>query len=71
MRQDFLTRNHFSRKELISYTGKSGNDLTGITRGASGTATCQAQQEAHSDGATVYDANDYVGWGSKQLQETM
>ena len=45
--------------ELISYTGISGNDLTGITRGADGTETA-----AHSDGTTAYDATDYVGFGS-------
>ena len=45
--------------ELITYTGVSGNDITGITRGTNGTPTA-----AHSNGATVYDATDWVGWGS-------
>ena len=45
--------------ELITYTGITGNDLTGITRGTNGTATA-----AHSNGATVYDATNWVGWGS-------
>jgi hypothetical protein len=45
--------------ELITYTGVSGSDLTGISRGTNGTATA-----AHSNGATVYDATDWVGWGS-------
>jgi len=49
--------------ELITYTGVSGSDLTGITRGASGTAVSGTTGSAHSDGATVYDADDYVGWG--------
>ena len=49
--------------ELISYTGITGNDLTGITRGASGTAVSGTTGSAHLTGATVYDANDYVGWG--------
>ena len=49
--------------ELITYTGVSGSDLTGITRGASGTAVSGTTGSAHSDGATVYDAADYVGWG--------
>ena len=44
--------------ELITYTGISSNDLTGITRGVSGTATA-----AHSDGATVIEASTYYGWG--------
>ena len=37
--------------EEISYTGVSGNNLTGITRAA------------HSDGATVTNSSDYVAWG--------
>ena len=44
--------------ELITYTGVSGSDLTGISRGTNGTSTA-----AHSNGATVYDATDWVGWG--------
>ena len=49
--------------ELITYTGVTGSDLTGITRGASGTAVSGTTGSAHLTGATVYDANDYVGWG--------
>jgi hypothetical protein len=41
--------------ELISYTGISGNDLTGITRGVNSTSPA-----SHSDGATV---EYYIGWG--------
>ncbi len=44
--------------EEISYTGVSGNDLTGITRAVRGTT-----RAAHSDGATVTNASDYVAWG--------
>jgi len=44
--------------ELITYTGISSNDLTGITRGALGTATA-----AHSDGTQVVEASTYAGWG--------
>jgi hypothetical protein len=44
--------------ELITYTGVSSNDLTGITRGQKGTSTA-----AHSDEAIVYNATDYTGWG--------
>ena len=52
-------------EELITYTGKSGNDLTSITRGASGTATAGTSNgQAHSDLAVVSDASDYVGWGA-------
>ena len=45
--------------ELITYSGVSSNDLTGITRGTNGTATA-----AHSTGATVTSANTFVGWGN-------
>ena len=45
--------------ELITYTGITSNTLNGITRGTNGTSTA-----AHSDGATTYDATNYVGWGS-------
>ena len=45
--------------ELITYTGKSTNDLTGLTRGALGTSAA-----AHSNGATVTDATDFSGWGT-------
>ena len=45
--------------ELITYTGITGNNLTGITRGTNGTPTA-----SHSNGATVYDASTWVGWGS-------
>jgi hypothetical protein len=44
--------------ELITYTGVSSPNLTGITRGALGTATA-----AHNDGATIIEASTYAGWG--------
>ena len=44
--------------EEISYTGVSGNDLTGITRGVRGTS-----KAAHSNGATVTDTSEFVAWG--------
>jgi len=51
--------------ELITYTNIAGNELTGITRGALGTATTGTSNgQAHSDGATVTDATDFTGWGS-------
>ena len=49
--------------ELITYTGVSSNDLTGITRGAKGTAVSGTTGQAHSDGATVTNATDFSGWG--------
>ena len=45
--------------EEISYTGVSGNDLTGITRGARGST-----KAAHSNGATVTNSSSWTGWGS-------
>ena len=44
--------------EEISYTGVSGNNLTGITRAVRGST-----RAAHSDGATVTNSSDYVAWG--------
>jgi len=44
--------------EEISYTGISGNTLTGVTRGARGTTAA-----SHSDGATVTNSSDFVAWG--------
>ena len=51
--------------ELITYTGVAGNELTGITRGALGTATTGTSNgQAHSDGETVTNATNFNGWGS-------
>ena len=51
--------------ELITYTGKGTNTLTGITRGAFGTATVGTSNgQAHSNGATVTDASNFTGFGS-------
>ena len=44
--------------EEISYTGVSGNNLTGITR-----AVRNSTRSGHSDGATVTNSSDYVAWG--------
>ncbi len=45
--------------ELITYSGKSTNDITGATRGALGTTAA-----THSNGVTVTNATDFFGWGS-------
>lgn len=52
--------------ELISYSGKSSNDLTGCTRGTSGTTAA-----SHTSGDTVLLAvgnadpdDDFTGWGN-------
>jgi hypothetical protein len=51
--------------ELITYTGISSNDLTGITRGTNGTATVGTSNgQAHSNGATVTNATNFSGFGS-------
>jgi len=44
--------------EEISYTGVSGNNLTGITR-----AVRNSTRSAHSSGATVTNSSDFVAWG--------
>jgi hypothetical protein len=48
--------------EYISYTGISGNDLTGITRAVAGT------RSAHSSGAVV---EFYIAWGEESLTSTV
>ena len=45
--------------EEISYTGISGNKLTGIGRAARGTTAT-----THSNGATVTNSSSFTGWGS-------
>jgi len=51
--------------ELISYTGKGTNTLTGITRGVFGTATAGTSNgQAHSSGDLVTDASNFTGFGS-------
>ena len=44
--------------EEISYTGITGNTLTGVTRGVRNTTAA-----THSNGATVINSSDYVAWG--------
>jgi len=44
--------------EEISYTGISGNELTGVTREVRGTTAA-----AHSGGATVTSTTNFVAWG--------
>ena len=51
--------------ELITYTGKGTNTLTGITRGAFGTATFGTSNgQAHSNLDAVTDASNFAGFGS-------
>ena len=44
--------------EEISFTGVSGNDITGITRAVRGST-----RSSHSSGAAVSNSTDYVAWG--------
>jgi len=44
--------------EEISYTGITGNTLTGVTRGVRNTTAA-----SHSNGATVINSSDYIAWG--------
>ena len=44
--------------EEISYTGISGNTLTGVVRGVRNTTAA-----SHSNGATVINSSDYIAWG--------
>lgn len=44
--------------EEISYTGISSDVLSGVTRGVRNTTAA-----THSDGATITNTTDYVGWG--------
>ena len=44
--------------EEISYTGISGNQLTGVTRGVRNTTAA-----IHSNGVAVTNSSDYVAWG--------
>ena len=51
--------------ELISYTGVSTNDLTGITRSVKG-----SPRSGHSSGVDVANATAYAGWGSAVAAST-
>ena len=50
-------------KEVITYTGKSSNTLTGITRGQDGSTATAGTGVAHADGAAVRGAAAITGWG--------
>lgn len=52
--------------ELITYSGISSNDLTGIARGALGST-----RSSHSNGATVTNATDFIGWGDATTTSTV
>ena len=51
--------------ELITYTGVAGVELTGISRGALGTATFGTiNGQVHNDEAIVTNATEFTGWGN-------
>ena len=52
--------------ELITYSGKSTNELTGIARAQKGTSTA-----IHADATTVDNATLYTGWGSAVAASTV
>jgi len=49
--------------ELTKYTGNTATIFTGNTRGANGTVAT-----SHSNGAIVYNATTYTGWGQSSAQ---
>ena len=51
--------------ELITYTGVSTNDLTGITRAVKG-----SPRSGHSSGVDVANATQYAGWGAAVAAST-
>jgi hypothetical protein len=52
--------------ELITYSGRSTNELTGIARATNGTDTA-----IHADEAVVDNATNYAGWGSAVAASTV
>jgi len=56
---NFSSGNYDSTSELVTYSGKAGNDLTGCTRSTNGTTA----PSSTSTGTTVTNATDWTGWG--------
>ena len=52
--------------ELITYSGRSTNELTGIARAQKGTDTA-----IHADAAIVDNATNYAGWGAAVAASTL
>ena len=57
-RQDGSGNDTPSKREYISYTGISGNDLTGVTRGVAGSTN-----QSHSSGAVAEETFTVTHWG--------
>ena len=53
-------------EELISYSGITSLNVTGTVRGVNGST-----RSSHLDGATVFDATNYVGWGDATTVSTV
>jgi hypothetical protein len=54
------------QNELITYSGKSTNELTGIARATNGTDTA-----IHGDATAVDNATNYAGWGAAVAASTV
>jgi len=57
---NFSSGDYASTSELVTYTGKSSNDLTGCTRSTNGTTA----PASTATGTTVTNATDFTGWGN-------
>ena len=57
---NFSSGNYASTSELVTYSGKSGNNLTGCTRSTNGTTA----PSSTATGTTVTNATDWTGFGS-------
>jgi len=57
---NFSSGNYASTSELVTYSGKAGNDLTGCTRSTNGTTA----PSSTATGTTVTNATDWTGFGS-------
>ena len=56
---DFSSPDYAATSELVTYTGKATNDLTGCTRSTNGTTA----PTTTATGTTVTNATDWAGWG--------
>lgn len=56
-RQDGSGNNTPTKREFVTYTGISGNDLTGVTRGVAGSTA-----QAHTSGALVEETMSVTHW---------
>ena len=64
---DFSSGNYASTSELVTYSGKAGNDLTGCTRSTNGTTA----PSSTATGTTVSNATDWAGFGSAVAASTV